>query len=63
MSVMKEEGGATSGVVVRFANTLEEEISETYDGLTYLIYAYMGTQPPCKTATKSGIFTPSRTDP
>ena len=34
MKVMKEEGGATSGVVVRFANTLEEEISETYDGLT-----------------------------
>ncbi len=33
MKVMKEEGGATSGVVVRFANTLEEEISETYDGL------------------------------
>ncbi len=55
MKVMKEEGGATSGVVVRFANTLEEEISETYDGLMYLIYAYMGTQPPCKTAPNDNV--------
>ena len=55
MKVMKEEGGATSGVVVRFANTLEEEISETYDGLMYLIYAYMGTQPPCKTAPNEHV--------
>ena len=54
MKVFKEEG-ATSGAVVRFANALEEEVSETYDGLMYLIYAYMGTQPPCKTAPNDHV--------
>ena len=54
MKVIKEEG-ATSGAVVRWANTLEEEISETYDGIMYLIFAYMGTQPPCKTAPNEHV--------
>ena len=54
MKIIKEEG-ATSGAVVRWANTLEEEISETYDGIMYLIFAYMGTQPPCKTAPNENV--------
>ena len=51
LKVAKEENGATSGAVVRFANRMDDEISENeeYEGLAYLIYAYMGTQPPCKT--------------
>ena len=55
LNVSKEEGGARSGAVVRFANRLENEVSETYDGLMYLIYAYMGTQPPCKTAPNEHV--------
>lgn len=57
MKVAKEENGATSGAVVRFANRLDDEISATeeYEGLAYLIFAYMGTQPPCKTRLNSDV--------
>ena len=57
MKVAKEENGATSGAVVRFANRMDDEISENeeYEGLAYLIYAYMGTQPPCKTRVNHDV--------
>ena len=60
MKVFKEEGGAMSGCVVRWANRLEEEISAEeggkYDGLVYLIFAYMGTQPHCRTAPNENVY-------
>ena len=43
MKVYLEEGGAVSGAVVRWANEVEETMSENYDGLKYLIFAYHGT--------------------
>ncbi len=55
MKVMKEENGAASGPVVRFANRIDEEVSEQYEGLAYLIFAYMGTQPACVTPASSGV--------
>ena len=49
-----------SGCVVRWANRLEEEISAEeggkYDGLVYLIFAYMGTQPHCRTAPNENVY-------
>ena len=55
MKVVKEEGGAMSGTVIRWVNQIEDEISETYDGVAYLVFAYMGTQPPCKTAPNENV--------
>ncbi len=55
MKVVKEEGGAMSGTVIRWVNRIEDDISETYDGVAYLVFAYMGTQPPCKTAPNENV--------
>ena len=55
MKVMKEENGAASGPVVGFANRIDEEVSEQYEGLAYLIFAYIGTQPACVTPASSGV--------
>ncbi len=60
MKVVKEEGGAMSGTVIRWVNQIEDEISETYDGVAYLVFAYMGTQPPCKTAPNENVQSPLR---
>jgi len=53
--VMKEENGAIAGTVVRFANYIEETMDEDFDGLTYLIFAYHGSNVPPKTAPNEDI--------
>ena len=62
LKIAKEENNALSGAVVRWANAIEESISETYDGLKYLIYAYHGTQIPCKTAPNENVYVTFCTD-
>lgn len=62
MKVYLEEGGAVSGAVVRWANEVEETMSENYDGLKYLIFAYHGTQPACKTAPNENVYVTYCTD-
>jgi len=54
--VFEEEGNAHSGAVVRFANRMADEFNETYPGLNFLIFAYNGTNKPCKTAPNDHVF-------
>ena len=52
-----EEGGAWSGAVVRWANSMASDIEdEGYGGLRYLIFAYHGTNKPCLTKPRSDVF-------
>ena len=60
--VYKEEGNVHSGAVVRFANKLSEELSLDFPGVKYGIFAYHGTNIPCKTAPNDDVYVTFCTD-
>ena len=60
--IYREEGNVHSAAVVRFANRLDDEMSEYFDGIKYLIFAYHGTNIPCKTAPNDDVYVTFCTD-
>ena len=54
--VFKEEGGAHSGAVVRFANRLSEELNKKYPGIVYKIFAYANSNKPCLTKPNEHVY-------
>ena len=53
--VWKEEGGATVGAIVRFANRMADEVNAIYPGIKFLIFAYSSTKQPPKTAPNENV--------
>ena len=62
LKVFREEGGVYSGAVVRFANKLSGELSEDLPGVKYGIFAYHGSNIPCKTAVGDDVYVTFCTD-
>ena len=60
--VYREEGGVHSGAVVRFANRLAEDIGQDYPGLVFEIFAYHGSNIPCKTKPSDDVYITFCTD-
>lgn len=57
VKVYNEEGGAMSGAVVRWANAIAADMEEEgYGGLNYAIFAYHGTNQPCRTAPRDDVW-------
>ena len=55
--VMAQENNSEAGPVVRWMNSVEEEIdAEGYDGLIYTCFAYHGSNKPCKTRPNDDIY-------
>ena len=55
-ATMKEENNANAGPIVRFMNTVSEEIDADYPGLKYLQFAYHGSNVPPKTAPNDLVY-------
>jgi len=52
----KNEGGTYSGSVVCFANALSEIVNEEFPETKFCIYAYHGTNKPCKTVPSDNVL-------
>ncbi len=60
--IYREEGGVHSGAVVRFANRLADDLGQDYPGIVYQIFAYHGTNIPCKTKPNDFVYITFCTD-